>query len=249
LSGGQQQRVALARALVLNPSVLLLDEPLGALDLKLRRQMQSVLKRIQRETEVTFIYVTHDQEEAFSMSDRVAVMNRGFVEHIGNPAEVYSRPCTLFVADFVGASNGLRGAIVQQLPDEHYVVKLDMIDEPIAVSGVAGLTEGDHVLALLRPEAALLNAGETAEVQIAGTIQESAYFGPQVTYRCILSDGTDLRVTCKPDSRTGPLPLETTMTVAWEATDVWLLPAEPREDLRRPESDELSIAQEHIAEK
>jgi spermidine/putrescine transport system ATP-binding protein len=252
LSGGQQQRVALARALVLNPSVLLLDEPLGALDLKLRRQMQSVLKRIQRETEVTFIYVTHDQEEAFSMSDRVAVMNHGLIEHIGRPAEVYSRPRTLFVADFVGASNGLRGLVVRQLVDESYMVKLEMVDEPVTVNGVAGLAEGDKVLALLRPEAALLHAGEAAEVQVAGTIQESAYFGPQVTYRCTLSDGSDVRVTCKPDTRTGPLPLGTTLTAAWEPADVWLLPAPPRDDSRHaelePEAD-VSIPHESIAEK
>ena len=92
LSGGQQQRVALARALVLEPAVLLLDEPLGALDLKLRKQMQMLLKRIQREVGITFVYVTHDQEEAFSMSDRVAVMNRGLIEQIGGPREVYPRP-------------------------------------------------------------------------------------------------------------------------------------------------------------
>ena len=105
LSGGQQQRVALARSLVLEPAVLLLDEPLGALDLKLRKQMQMVLKQIQREVGITFVYVTHDQEEAFSMSDRVAIMNRGKIEQIGDPVETYRRPRTLFVADFVGASN------------------------------------------------------------------------------------------------------------------------------------------------
>ena len=105
LSGGQQQRVALARSLVLEPEVLLLDEPLGALDLKLRKQLQVLLKEVQREVGITFVYVTHDQEEAFSMSDRVAVMNLGRIEQIGRPREVYPRPTTLFVAGFVGASN------------------------------------------------------------------------------------------------------------------------------------------------
>jgi len=112
LSGGQQQRVALARALVNEPRVLLLDEPLGALDLKLRKQMQVELKRIQREVGVTFLYVTHDQEEALAMSDRLAVMNEGLVEQIGSPEEVYDRPATEFVAEFLGASNLLPGTVV-----------------------------------------------------------------------------------------------------------------------------------------
>jgi spermidine/putrescine transport system ATP-binding protein len=111
LSGGQQQRVALARALVNEPRVLLLDEPLGALDLKLRKQMQLELKRIQREVGVTFLYVTHDQEEALAMSDRIAVMNLGRIEQVGAPKEVYERPATEFVADFLGASNLLAGEV------------------------------------------------------------------------------------------------------------------------------------------
>jgi spermidine/putrescine transport system ATP-binding protein len=113
LSGGQQQRVALARALVNEPRVLLLDEPLGALDLKLRKQMQLELKRIQREVGVTFLYVTHDQEEALAMSDRLAVMNLGLIEQIGAPEDVYERPATEFVADFLGASNLLPGQVVR----------------------------------------------------------------------------------------------------------------------------------------
>src|ERR671931_45757 len=107
LSGGQQQRVALARALVNRPAALLLDEPLGALDVKLRKQMQLELKRIQHELGTTFVYVTHDQEEALAMSDRIAVMNRGVVEQIGDPREIYERPQTAFVADFIGSLNAL----------------------------------------------------------------------------------------------------------------------------------------------
>jgi spermidine/putrescine transport system ATP-binding protein len=109
LSGGQQQRVALARALVNRPQVLLLDEPLGALDLKLRKQMQLELKRIQKEVGITFIFVTHDQEEAMTISDRIAVMNKGRIEQLGPPEEVYERPATVFVAEFLGASNLLEG--------------------------------------------------------------------------------------------------------------------------------------------
>src|SRR6185369_13052649 len=107
LSGGQQQRVALARALVNRPAALLLDEPLGALDVKLRKQMQLELKRIQHELGTTFVYVTHDQDEALAMSDRIAVMNRGRVEQIGGPREIYERPATAFVADFIGSLNAL----------------------------------------------------------------------------------------------------------------------------------------------
>ena len=109
LSGGQQQRVALARALINRPAVLLLDEPLGALDLKLRKGLQIELKRIQREVGITFMYVTHDQEEALTMSDRIAVMNKGVVQQLGSPEEVYERPATEFVAGFIGVSNLMPG--------------------------------------------------------------------------------------------------------------------------------------------
>ena len=111
LSGGQQQRVALARALVNRPAVLLLDEPLGALDLKLRKQLQVELKRIQRDVGITFVYVTHDQEEALTMSDRIAVMNRGVIEQVDVPEAVYERPRTTFVAGFIGVSNLMPGVV------------------------------------------------------------------------------------------------------------------------------------------
>ena len=113
LSGGQQQRVALARALVMNPRVLLLDEPLGALDLKLRKEMQIELKRIQSQVGITFIYVTHDQEEALSMSDRVAVMSNGLIEQLDEPRAIYDRPLTPFVADFIGDMNFIDGDVVE----------------------------------------------------------------------------------------------------------------------------------------
>ena len=115
LSGGQRQRVALARALVNRPRVLLLDEPLGALDLKLREEMQIELKGIQHQVGITFIYVTHDQEEALTMSDRIAVFNRGRIEQVGTPADVYERPATAFVAGFVGTSNLLRGEVAERV--------------------------------------------------------------------------------------------------------------------------------------
>ena len=150
LSGGQQQRVALARALVNRPNVLLLDEPLGALDLKLRKRLQIELKRIQIEVGITFVYVTHDQEEALTMSDRIAVMNRGKVEQLGTPEALYERPATRFVADFIGTTNLLRGEVVSTDAD-CAVVRLET-GETCPV-GRAGRTVGDAVDVSLRPEA------------------------------------------------------------------------------------------------
>jgi len=140
LSGGQQQRVALARALVNRPEVLLLDEPLGALDLKLRTDMQTQLKDLQRSVGVTFCYVTHDQGEAFSMSDRVAVMNHGLLEQVGTPEEIYHRPASSFVADFVGTANRFAGR-VEGVEADRYAVAIDGIGRRTA-RGPAGLESG-----------------------------------------------------------------------------------------------------------
>src|SRR6476659_2966020 len=145
LSGGQQQRVALARALVNLPKVLLLDEPLGALDLKLRKEMQLELKALQREVGITFVYVTHDQEEALTMSDRIAVMNRGRVEQVGDPEQVYERPATTFVAGFIGVSNLLPGVVAG--PEE---VRLD--HGPTMRVPTGGLAVGERCHAVVRPE-------------------------------------------------------------------------------------------------
>ena len=145
LSGGMQQRVALARALVNLPKVLLLDEPLGALDLKLRKGLQVELKRIQREVGITFVYVTHDQEEALTMSDRIAVMNRGRVEQVSVPEDVYERPATTFVAGFIGVSNLMPAKVSG--PDE---VRLD--HGPTVAARAAGFSIGERCHAVVRPE-------------------------------------------------------------------------------------------------
>ncbi len=167
LSGGQQQRVALARALVNHPRVLLLDEPLGALDLKLRKQMQLELKRIQSEVGITFVHVTHDQEEAMTMADTIAVMNGGRIEQLGPPAELYERPETAFVAGFLGASNLLPGTI-----DGADVIRLD--DGTVVRARVDGRT--GPVAAGVRPEKITLGAGGGAN-ELAGTVSETAYIG------------------------------------------------------------------------
>ena len=154
LSGGQQQRVALARALVNDPLVLLLDEPLGALDLKLRREMQIELKRIQREVGISFVYVTHDQEEAMTMSDRIAVMSRGRVEQLGTPREIYFHPSTRFVADFIGTAN-LLPATLERAGERPTVRIGELLAEAASIGSAPGteLAVGDAVSLMVRPEA------------------------------------------------------------------------------------------------
>jgi spermidine/putrescine transport system ATP-binding protein len=170
LSGGQRQRVALARALVNRPAVLLLDEPLGALDLKLRRQMQVELKAIQREVGITFLYVTHDQEEALAMSDRIAVMDHGVVEQCGTPEEVYERPAKPFVAGFIGISNLLEGTV------EGGDVRLaNGTLVPARVPGDCG--NGTAVHLSVRPEKILLDGNELGIVSLNGTVAERVYVG------------------------------------------------------------------------
>ena len=167
LSGGQQQRVALGRALVNHPRVLLLDEPLGALDLKLRKQMQLELKRIQHGVGITFVHVTHDQEEAMTMADTIAVMNRGRIEQLGPPAELYERPATAFVAGFLGVSNLLSGTI--EGPD---AIRLE--DGTVVRASVNG--RSGQVSAGVRPEKISLGAGGGAN-ELPGTVAETAYIG------------------------------------------------------------------------
>jgi spermidine/putrescine transport system ATP-binding protein len=167
LSGGQQQRVALGRALVNQPRVLLLDEPLGALDLKLRKSMELELKRIQHEVGITFVHVTHDQEEAMTMADQIAVMNQGHIEQLGPPTELYERPATAFVAGFLGASNLLAGTV--EGPD---TIRLE--DGTLVRASVNG--RSGPVAAGVRPEKITLGAGGGVN-ELPGTVSESAYIG------------------------------------------------------------------------
>jgi len=167
LSGGQQQRVALGRALVNHPRVLLLDEPLGALDLKLRKQMQLELKRIQHEIGITFVHVTHDQEEAMTMADTIAVMNFGRIEQLGPPQELYERPATAFVAGFLGVSNLLPGSV--EGADAVRLYSGELVHAQ--VDGHSG-----RVSAGVRPEKITLGAGGGSN-ELAGTISETAYIG------------------------------------------------------------------------
>jgi spermidine/putrescine transport system ATP-binding protein len=173
LSGGQQQRVALARALVNYPSALLLDEPLAALDLKLREAMQIELKRIQREVGITFVFVTHDQGEALTMSDRIAVMSEGRVEQVGAPVDIYARPETLFVAGFIGSANLLPGTIVSSDGAGTRVLLLDGTQVVVAAgnsASSAALSQGNQVTVMLRPEQVVLGGEGDMKVFVTDTV-------------------------------------------------------------------------------
>ena len=178
LSGGQQQRVALARALVKVPDVLLLDEPLGALDLKLRKEMQLELKALQQQLGITFIYVTHDQEEALTMSDRIAVMSKGKVQHMGTPVEVYERPANKFVADFIGESNFFEGKIKSISKDEAkvFVPALDVELTGMPIS--TGFVNGEDVVVCIRPEKVHITGEGTANQNVfRGKVSKTVYIG------------------------------------------------------------------------
>jgi spermidine/putrescine transport system ATP-binding protein len=183
ISGGQAQRVALARALINRPAVLLLDEPLGALDLKLRKQMQLELKRIQQEVGITFIYVTHDQEEAMTMSDRIAVMNRGRYEQLAAPETLYERPSTRFVAGFLGISNLLRGTVVEKA-DRYAAIRL--IDDQVVRVPVAAVDGSTTIEVGVRPEKIRMY-GPDGDVPgglnvLAGTVRDASYLGVSTQY-------------------------------------------------------------------
>ncbi len=194
LSGGQQQRVALARSLVIEPTVLLLDEPLGALDLKLRRHMQLELKSIQSRVGITFIYVTHDQEEALTMSDRIAVMNAGKVEQYGPAEQIFERPRTRFVADFMGAENILDAEAVD---GDGASSRLRVAGAMLTVPG--GMRSGERAGVMIRPEKLRLvpldgAAAAKRDIVWEGRVASRVYKGSSVTYRLALPSGTELVV-------------------------------------------------------
>lgn len=192
LSGGQKQRVAIARAVINNPKVLLLDEPLGALDLKLRKQMQVELKHLQRKLGITFIYVTHDQEEALTMSDRIAVMNKGALEQVGTPDEIYEKPRTKFVADFIGETNLFEGE----------VSSIDAIHPKLQLEGGESIplkwkenNSGDRICMALRPERLKLKSvPEEVDAFVKVKFKEKIYVGATVKTIVTLSNGKEIIV-------------------------------------------------------
>ncbi len=193
LSGGQQQRVALARALVLRPSVLLLDEPLGALDAKIRKQLRMELKALQEEVGITFVFVTHDQEEALSMSDRVAVMSAGRIEQIGTPAEVYEDPATVFVADFLGVSNLMDGHAAPHSQSEPCTVT---VGDFKLQAGCGNLDASGPVKLVVRPERVqILAHGNPRENCLPGMVERTVYVGASLQVMVRLATGAQLQAT------------------------------------------------------
>jgi spermidine/putrescine transport system ATP-binding protein len=191
LSGGQQQRVALARAIVNHPSVLLLDEPLGALDLKLRRQMQLELKRIQTEVGLTFVHVTHDQEEAMTMADTIAVMNNGRIEQLGDPASLYENPVTTFVANFLGQSNLVRARVTARDADS---LTVDAQGTTFTLPKARCVSDSDDIWVGVRPEKILVNDTRAGTNSVQGTVVDTSYIGVSTQYLVRLPWGQDLSV-------------------------------------------------------
>ena len=190
MSGGQKQRVAIARALINSPKVLLLDEPLGALDLKLRKQMQFELKHLQKNLGVTFVFVTHDQEEALTMSDRIAVMHDGVLEQVGTPKEIYNRPSTKFVADFIGETN-LLDAYVEKADGENLYVKMEF---GYACLKASGFVEEEMVYICVRPENIKITKDETPDFHIYGKVKEHVFIGSVNKTIVELATGHELKV-------------------------------------------------------
>ncbi|MBU6448788.1 MAG: ABC transporter ATP-binding protein [Rhodospirillales bacterium] len=228
LSGGQAQRVALARALVNKPKLLLLDEPLGALDLKLRKQMQIELKRIQNEIGITFLFVTHDQEEAMAMSDRLAVMSKGKIEQVGTPAEVYDHPATEFVASFLGASNLIPGEMVERSADDVTVKLEDGALVKLPARALAG-SNSANVKIGVRPEKFLVLApGESEEPGwnvIEAVAGVSVYLGVSRQYMMESRTGRPLSVYAQNLGRAGELAPGANVRLAWNPAHTFAVAA------------------------
>jgi putrescine transport system ATP-binding protein len=204
LSGGQRQRVALARALIRRPKVLLLDEPLSALDKKLREQTQFELMNIQYQVGITFVFVTHDQDEAMALSTRIAVMNRGQVVQVGTPSEIYEFPQTRFVADFIGTTNMFEGTVDDGGLPGNVVVKSAEAGCPLVVDDAGRFSQGQRVWVSLRPEKIRLSKQPAPEStnQIKGMVWELGYLGNRSTYRIKTETGKMVTVFAQNDRRT-----------------------------------------------
>ena len=223
LSGGQQQRVALARALINRPAALLLDEPLGALDLKLRKEMQLELKHIQMETRTTFVYVTHDQEEALTMSDRIAVMDLGLVAQVATPRELYERPATPFVAGFIGVSN-----VIHLRPDrrENGLVVMELGEGGRLVAPAPSGSDAGEVLMTVRPEKIKFEEVDEPASHVAATVAEVVYVGSLTAYIVVLPTGERLTVHRLNDEvRRRPIQVGDGVTLHWAAEHSFIIDA------------------------
>lgn len=217
LSGGQQQRVALARAVVFGPRLLLLDEPFGALDRKLREQMQLEVRRLQRRLGLTALFVTHDQEEALVLSDRIAVMNKGHIAQLGTPQEIYQRPVDRFVASFIGESNLIHAVV----SDNGYASTEDGVRIALPANTNVGT---DHIGMLLRPERARqLKAGDHADTIINAAVVEIVYLGETTKYRLRTDAGLELIVRWPLNTPQQSLALDEQVTVGWDRDDIHVI--------------------------
>jgi spermidine/putrescine transport system ATP-binding protein len=227
LSGGQSQRVALARALVGQPQVLLLDEPLASLDLKLRKAMQLELRRIQEELGTSFLYVTHDQEEALTMSDRVVLMNEGRIVQEGSPAEIYDRPATVFASGFIGEANLLRGTVAE-VAGERARVRVDDCDLEV-VAPARGIASGSPVIVSVRPERLRVGrpgSADGADNRVLGALQRRIFLGNIVRQYVVLAP--DLVIAAQSDVDAELLPVGAPVEVFWRTDNTILLPEEER---------------------
>ncbi|MDR2106815.1 MAG: ABC transporter ATP-binding protein [Coriobacteriales bacterium] len=224
LSGGQKQRVAIARAINNQPNVLLLDEPQGALDLKLRKQMQLELKRLQRRLGITFVYVTHDQEEALTMSDRIAVMHEGILDQLDTPDRIYDRPATRFVADFIGESNIFDGLAY---PQEGDTVSVVIEAGRVLCQDAGGFTPGEQVQLSVRPEKLRFSSKPKEGFELQGTVRENIFVGTFIKSILLLSSGQELVLT----SLSGqPVPEEGSCChLFWEPGDAVILRSHSQE--------------------
>ncbi|MDR0220566.1 MAG: polyamine ABC transporter ATP-binding protein [Lachnospiraceae bacterium] len=214
LSGGQKQRVAIARAIINRPRVLLLDEPLGALDMKLRKQMQIELKNLQKMIGITFVYVTHDQEEALTMSDRIAVMNVGVLEQIGTPSEIYEKPKTRFVADFIGETN-LFEAVASSKAEDGVVSLHTEVGAVLCIDEAFSPTELVNIS--VRPEKILVSESPVPGFALPGTVTENIYIGTVVKSLITLPNGQVIRLSTTAGQ--APPPVGATMNVHWQPED------------------------------
>ncbi|AQR95334.1 ABC transporter ATP-binding protein [Clostridium saccharoperbutylacetonicum] len=223
LSGGQKQRVAIGRALINNPKVLLLDEPLGALDLKLRKQMQFELKRLQKKLGITFIYVTHDQEEALTMSDRIAIMYGGNLEQIGTPKEIYETPKSKFVADFIGESNIFYG-VANKINNDVLDVKLEN-GSVLAVN--SQISDNEIIYVLVRPENIKLSKEPVEGFSLFGKVKEHIYIGNVNKTIILLPTGMEVKMNTTP--KVELLPVGSEICVYWEKEDAVVIKSQSQE--------------------
>lgn len=223
LSGGQKQRVAIGRALINRPKVLLLDEPLGALDLKLRKQMQFELKRLQKKLGITFVYVTHDQEEALTMSDRIAIMYSGNLEQVGTPKEIYEKPNSKFVADFIGESNIFYG-VASKKDNDVLEVKL----ESGSVEAIdAQVKDNEIIYVLVRPENIKLSKDSVEGFSLVGKVKEHVYIGNVNKTIIVLPTGMEIKMNTTP--KVALLPVDSEIYVYWEKEDAVVIKSENQE--------------------